>query len=705
MNNRIKKSFVRQQGHSDCGVACLASIIKYHYGSVPLETLRMQSGTTSVGTTLLGLLEAARQNGMEAVGMEAESVENLIALKNPAILHVVLKNGLHHFIVFYGFIKQRVVIGDPGKGVETISKDGLVKMWSTRRLIQLHPGLAFKKKDGPDEAMWSMIRRLLAADANLLVIALFLGMLTAALGLSTAVFFQNLVDAILPSKNEQSLLLSLASLVLLLAARSSLLLLRGHFLVLYGKKFNTRIVEEFYDSILRLPKRFFDSRKTGDLIARINDTRRIQTTISIVAGNVIIDVLIIVVSATFVFKYSTISGLFLLFTIPLYYLTLSLLNSKVLANQKEAMAGYGLTEAHFIDTIQGISTIKANNKLGVFSAMNKAAYDSFQNSVFKFGKLSVQLSFVSDLIGVISLTGLFAICSFAILSDELKLGELVAVISLAGTIIPGVTRLVLSTLQVQEARVAFERMIEFTSVEAERDCNNSSVKRERCQSLELKYLCFRFPGRKHVLKDFSLMIRPGQITILKGKNGSGKSTLIQILLRFYTVESGSILYNSIPFEKIPLPIWRQTVAVVPQDVKLFNHTLLFNLTLSTRQEDWNAVLLFCKAKGFDRYFNTFPQGYFTLLGEGGISISGGQRQLVGLARALYREPDVLLLDEITSSLDHEAEEFVLKLLEAEKQRAAILLITHDLPDSLKNTVINSLGQSDAEVATISNNQQ
>lgn len=171
----------------------------------------------------------------------------------------------------------------------------------------------------------------------------------------------------------------------------------------------------------------------------------------------------------------------------------------------------------------------------------------------------------------------------------------------------------------------------------------------------------------------------GEIVALLGESGSGKSTLLQILQKFYDYERGKIIINqNVDWNKISHQAWRSHIGVVPQEIKIFSGSLLDNICLGDTQKEAEDIVLFCREYGFDRYFEEFPQNYLTILGEEGVNISGGQKQLVALARALYQKPQLLLLDEATSAMDNKMEQFVLDLLNKIKVEASIIIATHRL---------------------------
>jgi ATP-binding cassette subfamily B protein len=322
-----KIPFIRQQDQSDCGVACLASVVRHFGGEVSLERLRALSGTSKQGTTLLGLCQAAQQIGLEAEGFEAESIEMLYELPHPVILHVVMEGKLEHYVVASpsrlapsGGTKKTgfFVISDPAKGVVEMSESELEAIWKSKILLQLTPTERFQKNASTTGQKLRWLKSLIQEELPILMIAAVLGVVVAVLGLGMSLFSQKLIDEILPQQNTEKLIIGLVLLGLLLLIRSGITYLRALFLLRQAQSFNNRVAGSFYEKLIRLPKSFFDTRKTGDLIARMHDTRRIQSVIASLAGSVLIDFLVVVISAVFVFVYSVEVGALTLVSLPFF---------------------------------------------------------------------------------------------------------------------------------------------------------------------------------------------------------------------------------------------------------------------------------------------------------------------------------------------------------------------------------------------------
>ncbi len=675
-------TFVQQQGESDCGVACLLSVIRFHGGDTSLERLRELSGTSIQGTSLLGLQQAANTVGLDAAAFEVEDLEVFKQEATfPCILHVVIDEKLEHYVIAHKPPKGDIFsIFDPANDFETWNKEKLLSVWKSRAVLILNPSENFERVPQGNKKKIEWFKNIIREDTPMLIIAAVLGITLAALGMATAIFSQKLLDEILPKHQTQRLWLGMGLLAVLLLARAGIGYLRGFFLLRQSRDFNSRMMDDFYDKLLHLPKTFFDTRKTGEIITRLNDTRRIQAVISYLTGNVVIDVLVLLVSAVFIFSYSVTIGCVALLSVPLFGFLIWRYHDRIIKHQKAVMSQYASTESHFVDAITGISTIKANNKESLFSAVGRAYYQVFQQKSYELGKLGNRYGLWNEVLNALLIILILSLSAYSILQKDIKIGEMMAIISIASGMIGSVGKLATTNIQLQEAKVAFERMYEFASVSPEKTLENISTNQEiaTINSINIHHLSFRFAGKSQLLKDVSLTINKGEITALLGEVGSGKSILLQILQKLQTYEAGEILINeNISLKNIASNIWRSKIGIVPQEIKVFNGTLLDNIILGNIVEDGEKAINFCETLRFGQFFETLPRGYLTIVGEEGINLSGGQKQLLALARALYSKPNVLLLDEATSAMDSKTEQFVLDLLEKLKPNLAILMITHN----------------------------
>lgn len=673
---RLENSFVRQHDITDCGVACLLSLIRYYGGESSILHLREISGTSNTGTTLLGLYQAAETMGFDAQGAEANGIPDLIEHGKPCILAVIIDKTLSHFVVCYGYENGRFIISDPGKGVNEMTEEELSEIW-TKKCLLLEPNASFVKKETISGKKKTWIRDLLREDYGLLGASIAIGLVIAILGMVMAVFSQKLVDDVLPSHNTTKLVAGIILVLILLLAKVAISALRSKLLITQSRNFNNRIIRFFFGKLLRLPKAFFDTRKTGDMVARLNDTRRIQSVIGMLAGETIINVLILIVALVFLFVYSWKVALVALFCMPVFYWIVSKSNKKIVSQQRDVMSSYAMSESGFINTIGGISDIKSFSVQDSFLKLNEFLYSTFQGKVFSLGQTQIGIGIWAGISSTIIQIGLIALCSAFVFSDSMTTGELMAIIGITGTLFPAVASLALVMIPINEAKVAFDRMFEIVDAQEE-DAESDDAEVIPARRLEVKDLAFRFIGRKRLFSDVSLAFESGTITSIVGESGCGKSTLCQILERFYAPEEGSILIDGKPVSDIPLELWRSLVSFVPQQTYLYNGTVLENICFGKIPKDLNEIVLFCQRYGFDTFLSELPNGLGTLVGEEGINLSGGQSQLVSFARALYKPSKILILDEMTAAMDRRTEKHICKLLDELRKDHIIIFVTHRL---------------------------
>ncbi len=676
--NTLKKyrsGFVLQHDQSDCGVACLLNIIKYHGGTGKLENLREMSGTTKQGTSMLGLYQAAQQIGFDAEGLEA-NIEYLKTVEGPCILHVIKENRLQHYIIVYDFDGNNFIVGDPGIGVIKMGEAELQEIWQSKALLNLAPNNSFEKKETAKSHKKHWLIGLLKEDINLLIVIFVLGIVTSILSLALPVFSQQLIDTILPNKNTEKLIIGVVLIGFILVSRNILSYLMSTFVVTQGKEFNNRLINYFFNSLLYLPKSFFDNRKTGELVARMNDTRRIQDTIIQIVGDIVRNALLSIISCVIVFFYSNILGIILLALFPLYFLTAYIYHKPIVSKQQEVMSANAQKTGNYVNSLEGIDTIKIANKEQNFARLNKSIYGIFQEKIFSLGKLGISVQLLCDIIEVAITITVLIVSSFMVFSGSLMIGEVLAVLFILMNVLPAVGSLAFANVRLQGARIAFDRMYEFTGIQPEYHFSKTTKTINDTSRITIQELSFRFPGRRKLLHEISLTLNKGSMITLLGESGGGKSTLCNILQKFYSYENGNIYIDNIELQDIDTPSWRSLLSAVPQDVQLFNGTLIENICMADIQKEGNKVLQFCKKYGFEQYFIHFPQQYGTILGEEGVNISGGQKQLVALARALYHRPQVLILDEPTAAMDRNTENFVLKLLQQLKKNMIIFIVSH-----------------------------
>lgn len=675
-----KKFIVLQHDQKDCGCACLKMALRYYGGDENLEYLKELSGTNRRGTSFLGMIQAGAIVGLEAIAYNA-SIDDIKSIKVPYVLQVEDQGMLHYIICFLYDVKKGFLMGDPAIGMRYYSERELLEKWKSGNLLTLEktPALVQKKLSRYGYIPWlmSMIRQ----DNAFYISAIFLGVVIALLGMTTLVFTEKLVDVVLPSRDLGLLFKTLGIWFFLLIVILVLSYLRSRILVQQAYRFNIRIFSFFFKRLLYMPKSFYDSKKQGDMIARMNDTQRIQRNIKTIIADSFIELFTLVIAAIVLFVYSQGVALLVLVSLPTLLMCTLLYNPAIKKLQHLMFSRYAIVESKYIDTIGGITPIKVYNREEELFSENSSEYNNFQKAMRSLVNKDVSQSFIIGISGTIITAAGIAYAVLQVYERFIEVGDLIAIISLVGIVVSSIEGLVQLNFEILESRVAIERMFDFIQRSDAIDKNeiiDSKVLTEEIKSIEIKGLFFSYPGQEPIITNGNVALQKGVITYLIGNSGSGKSTLAQLLLKFYKPLEGTVDINkNIPLSTISKKEWRSYVSYVPQSIKIFNDTILYNIGSKTGMDN-NAIEDFCRVElGLEDFFLRFKDGFNTILGEEGVLPSGGEKQIIGLVRALIHKPKILLLDEATSSLDEAMQSMILDLLEKVKKDKIILFITHD----------------------------
>jgi ATP-binding cassette subfamily B protein len=318
-----------------------------------------------------------------------------------------------------------------------------------------------------------------------------------------------------------------------------------------------------------LPKPFFDAIKTGEIIARMNDSRRIQQTLTYLTGSVLIEAVILLFSVVYLLIYSWKMALIAFVCVPLFAFLVMFYNRQIMEGQLNVMASYAAVEGRLIDFMKGVDEIKIANKQNLFKQAISGIYGVFQEFSYRLGLLGSKLNLIAQIISTIINVSIIIFGVWLILNNSLTLGELMAVITIGSMIITSTANLSSVNIRLQEARVAFDRFYEFYKTKSEFESTEEiSTRKIDDICLKIDNLSFRFAGRKKLFDNVSLSVQKGELVVILGEIGIGKSTLIQILMKNYLYESGSIEVNGKNFPDFSIPEWRENIGVVSQQAKI-----------------------------------------------------------------------------------------------------------------------------------------
>ena len=571
-----------------------------------------------------------------------------------------------------------IEIMDPADGaIHKVSHEEFKKEW-TGVLVLIAPGEKFtvrNEKTSTPVRFW----RLIKPSRGILLQSLVGALVFSVLGLSMSLYVGKLVDNVLPGGNLNLLNLLGAAMLIIIILRLLLSFFQTIFILKTGQKIDATLILGYYQHLLKLPQTFFDNMRTGEIISRIGDAVKIRIFVNDVSINFILNIFILIVSFALMFTFFWKLALIMLFVVPLYgiiYWVSNRLNRKV---QRRVMERAADLEAQLVESLNSAGTIKrfgledfSNLKTETrFVSLLEVIYQSGLNSLFS----SSSTSLISQLFTILVL---WIGAGFAI-GSKITPGELLSFYAVVGYFTGPVTSIIGFNRTLQDAKIASDRLFEIFDLEIEDESNKIELKREMVSDIHFENVKFRYGTRVDVFDSLNLIIKKGEITAIVGESGSGKTTLVSLLQDLYPIQSGHIRIGRYDLKHFTNRSLRQIVSVVPQDIDLFAGNVVDNIAVGDFNPDMERVIKVCDDLGMTQFIEQLPHGFNTFLGENGATLSGGQKQRIALARALYRNPEILILDEATSSLDSLAELYVqntIRLLRDDSK--TVIVIAHRL---------------------------
>lgn len=675
---------IKQRDKTDCGAACLASIARYYNLDLQIANIRQKAGTDKEGTNVLGMIEAAKSFGFEAKGVRAP-FESLLSIPLPSIAHIKIKGSLHHYVVIRKLTETYIQIMDPSDGeFHRLSHFEFTKDW-TGVLILIVPSDNFPlsvKNNKVSYRFWGLIK----PHRNILFQALSGALVYTILGLSTSIFIQKIVDQVLVEKDYNLLNLMAISMILLILLRLVIGVFKDILILKTGQLIDSRLILGYYNHLLKLPQQFFNTMRIGEITSRIGDAVKIRFFINDVSINLIISIFMLGASLVLMFTYYWKLALFMFLIVPVYSLIYFITNKLNKKSQRKLMEESAELESQLFESLNAIATIKrlalepySNSRTeSRFTTLLKTVYRSGLNSIFS----GSTTEFTSQLFTII----LLWVGSGFVLSEDISPGELLSFYALIGYFTGPVSSFVGMNKVVQDALIASDRLFEIMDLERESPSREDQIEltASHIGAIRFSDLSFRYGTRRNVFSNFNLEIPLKGMTGIVGESGCGKSTLVGLLHNIYPDYIGNIFIGEHSIKKITNKSLREMIAIVPQVTELFSGSVISNIAIGREEVDVEKVLRICTQLGITNFIEQLPEGFKTPIGESNAALSGGQKQRISIARALYRDPEILILDEATSSLDPVSERCVQDAIcNFIKDGKTVIVITHRLSSVFK----------------------
>ena len=685
--------FVKQLDAMQCGVACLAMICKYYKNAYSIEALSKLCSVSTEGVSLFAIKNAAEKIGFNSVYGKA-SIEQLVTISLPSILHW----NQNHFVVLYKVkSKKKFYIADPGKGLMCYSLEEFKKHWISSTLngeekgiiMILEPTEKFGERNvaGVQEERRSfkfLFGYLLQYRTNLIQIILGL-LLGCLLQLIMPFLTQSIVDIGIKYDDIGFIWLVLLGELMIVIGRTATDFVRRWLLLHISMRINISLVSDFFVKLLKLPMAFFDTKLMGDLLQRIEDHSRVQNFLTGQVLNVIFTFLSFIIFGIVLLIYNkVIFGVFIMGSIIYGLWIFSFL-------RRRKVIDYEIFEQQAINqnkTYQFITSMQ-EIKLQDCEQRRRWEWEDTQADLFNVQMKSLKLQqtqeagsvFINEIKNI--LITVFA--ATAVINGQITLGAMLAIQYIVGQLNSPVEQFMSFIYSLQDVKISLERINEIHEGKNEESKENQAKTFDAEKSIDIENIDFKYDlhALKKTLDGVSFTIPEGKVTAIVGASGSGKTTLIKLMLGYYRVMAGSISIAGRNINEYNLKWWRRHCGVVMQDGVIFSESIARNIAVDDGEIDVERLEQAAKIANIHDYVIGLPLKYNTIIGKDGVGLSQGQKQRILIARAVYKNPDFIFLDEATNSLDAKNERAIVENLDEFYKGRTVVVVAHRL-STVKN---------------------
>lgn len=689
----------------DCGPTTLRIISKYYGKLINIQKLRNLAETNREGSSLFGISAAAEKIGFRTIGARL-TIEELDNVHLPCILHW---NGAH-FVVLYKIKKNNYYISDPAIGLIQYTKFEFLKFWIGNNtdetsikgislLVEPTPKFYQNEFDNEDsnEFGFNILFKYIFPYKSF-IIQLVIGLLAGSLlELIFPFLTQSIVDVGIQNQNIHFIYLILFAQLFLFFGKTALELIRSWILLHLSTRINISLISDFFIKLMNLPISFFDVRMTGDIMQRINDHHRIERILTNSSLNVLFSLINMFIMGG-VLAYYNLKIFAVFFTGSFFYFLWVILFLK--RREKldyKRFAEVSQEQSKVIELINGMQEIKLHNA----EKQKRWGWEYVQARLFKVSMKGLALeqtqNIGSNFINEIKNIGIIFLSAKLVIDGQITVGMMLAISSIVGSLNGPIIQLINFIREAQDAKISLARLSEIHEKEDETQQEESQRHEvpENCD-IVVEDLSFRYIGSEvNVLENLNLTIPANKVTAIVGTSGSGKTTLIKLLLKFYEPNSGEISLTPVLSEgegekkgydlkNIAQKTWRSHVGTVMQEGYIFNDSVANNIAIGVDIIDKERLVYAADVANIKNFIQDYPLGYNTKIGMEGVGMSTGQKQRLLIARAVYKNPEMLFFDEATSALDANNEKEIMQKLDIFFKNKTVVVIAHRL-----STVMNA----------------
>lgn len=682
---RKKFPFAHQHDTMQCGVACLKMICEYYGHKYSLYMLSQYCAPTSEGVSLLGIGEAATKLGLKSICGRLP-MDSIGEIPLPCIIHW----NQNHFVVLYKITKKRFYIADPGNGLVSYTRKEFMSHWISTvsngkekgivMLLEKTPAFDMRpenthKEERSFKFLFSYIKQY-----HRYFLQIFLGLVLGSLiQLALPFLTQSIVDVGIKHDDLGFIWLILLGQLMLTISSTLIDFVRRWLLLHIGLRINISLVSDFFIKLLKLPMFFFDSRQMGDIMQRIEDHLRVEKFLTNQTLSVLFASLTFLVFSIVLFLYNKLIFFIFILGSVIYGIWISMFLNK------RKILDYTLFEKQAVNnskTYEFVTSIR-EIKLQDCEQRRRWEWEDIQADVFRINMQSLKLKqcqeagsiFINELKNIV----ITVLSATSVINGDITLGMMLAIQYIIGQLNSPVEQIMSYIYAIQDVKLGLERINEIHQMNNE-DAFNNHEEADNQADITFDHISFRYDRheQKKTINDVSFEIPAGKVTAIVGASGSGKTTLIKLLLGFYPIEEGHIMIGKKDINNLNKKLWRRKCGVVMQEGFIFSDSIARNIAITDSEIDKGRLLKASQMARIHDDIMSLPLKYNTIIGSEGIGLSLGQRQRILIARAIYKNPDYIFLDEATNSLDAKNESEIIKNLNNFYKGRTVLIIAHRL---------------------------
>ncbi len=682
-----------QHDAMDCGPTCLRMITAFYGKSYPAAYLREQCFITHEGVSMLGISEAAEKIGIHTIGIQTDMERLTDDVPLPCILHW----NQNHFVVLYRIKKTKknvfFYIADPAGSKIKYTGEEFEQCWISSRSEEKRTGVAlcleptpdfYNKDEFDDEPTNRKTFTFLFSYLNpyrKLIIQLFIGLTTGSiLQLILPFLTQSVVDFGIANQDIGFIYIVLLAQLVLVISSTSVEFIRGWILLHIGMRVNISLISDYLAKLMRLPVAYFDTKMTGDILQRINDHTRIQSFLTNTSLSTLFSIVNVIIFGIVILFYSRVI-FFIFFGGSLLYIGWVWIFMKQRATLDNKMfAQNSANQSNMVQLVNGMQEIKLN----ACEQRKRWEWEHIQARIYRITVKGLALAQYQQsggiLINQLKNVIITALVATLVVKGKITLGMMLSIQYIIGQLNSPIDQLINFFRQYQDARLSLDRLQEVYDKKDETDTGKPLIMNIPDADIQIKGLTFRYDklNDKPVLDNINLNIPRGKTTAIVGLSGSGKTTLLKIILGFYSPDSGEVTVGNSNIENYDKRMWRKSCGIVMQDGFIFSDTIARNIAPAAEHIDEERMTKAADTANIREFIEELPLGYNTKIGAEGHGLSMGQKQRILIARAVYKNPKYIFMDEATNSLDANNEKTIMKKLATFMQERTAIVIAHRL---------------------------